>query len=250
MNATDCSLLLLPVCLLLGPSTSPRRQDPATTRPEKFVLEPGDHTVQELVDRSATFLGRNYLIHSPHARIRPDAQMVHLQTKLELGLEACEETVNQLLLTHDWVLTPLDTTRGTYEWIHCMQQNPDKILQRSLTMTPDEVLARPNLCMHVTTQVALRYLDPSRVGNALTSLLRDQRNLTRYGALGYSRPVAAGRSVIAGGTVVFSGLSQTVAKAVRIVREADRRQKESYDWLAQRLTKLEQRLEEFERPKK
>lgn len=221
------SVFCLPLLALLvsgtsnAPTMSPR-QDIATMAVDKLTIEPGAYSVEDLIERSGKFLGRNYLVENLGKRV-PSSAPIHIQRKLELGPEACEDVVSQILYTRDWVLTTLDRSRGVYEWVYRQGRRANEIIQRSEHLPADEILSRSTRYVHVTTSITLKNLQATQAQNCLNQLFSNGTRLCRFSCLSMPTVLRNGKWVSSpGGTIVMSGMAPMIAKALRILRDSDR----------------------------
>lgn len=184
-----------------------RVQEPAA-RPEKLVLEPGTYTVKDLIDRSARFLGRNYIYSARDVENVPSPQ-VNLQERLELGRDDCEEVIGKLLFAKHLVMLPLDPDRGIYEWVFLQGSKGAEVRRRPVVRTPEQVLAGGPETWIVTVY-PLEHLDPREAGGMLRAIMSGPTDSF------YATTSPLGRSL------VISGFRQQVAAFLRILQATDR----------------------------
>lgn len=214
---------LIALALALSPAL-PDTQEIAVSRGPEFVLEAREYTLDELLDRAAKYLRRNYLVQWSENRDRNAVNAVFLQQRMELDALGCEEVISQLLYSCGWVMTPVDPGRGIYEWISMRGNRRQEIQARSTHMDPDEVIRRAALKVHVTTSVPIRHLNPTQVGQLVT------------------RQTGVG-SFPSGQVVVLSGYTDSVANALRTVAAIDQPGAAVEQSLEGRLTDIETGLQ-------
>ena len=194
-------------------SFAPPLQDPVAPAKEGFVLEPGDHQVGDLIDRAAKFLGRNYLLGAADQPRAAGTDTVHLQTRLELDARGCEQVVSQLAYSVGLVMTPVDPTRGVWEWINLNGQRRGELMNRALPMTPEEVRRNASWKVFVTTQVNLKQLNAQAAMNSLRPFLMGHNNnqmpSTIVGGVGNAP------------TLLLAGFADQITAVLRMVEQAD-----------------------------
>jgi hypothetical protein len=197
---------------------SPQVAAPAPARAvpgHGFVLEAGDLSIDELIDSAAQFLNRNILYLPAEVQSGPKgaAVSVHLQNRLELDANGCEEMLCTLLYSRGFALTLLDPGRNLYEVIHMAGPRAKEISARAVYMTPDEILRRPQLRMAVLTTVELQNINTPVAVNALRPFFGQsgpQGGALQLGNVGNS------------GGLILQGFADQVAAAIRLVRECDK----------------------------
>lgn len=223
----------LALVLLTSSSLFPT-QDPQ--RSTGFVLDVGEHDLGELIDRAATFLGRNILADS-HA-MQAMMPTVEIQKRLEVDALGCEDLLGQLLYTKGFALVPLDTSVGLYEVIQMQGPRRTELMARAITMSPEEILRRPNLKMPVLTSLPLQHSDANVAVNSLRPFFASPGQVgapLTIGTLGNNR------------AILLQGFADQVGAAIRVLREADMPPRETDPTLEERVRILEQRLESLEK---
>jgi hypothetical protein len=200
---------VVPITLCAG--FAPPPQDPVAPAKDGFVLEPGDHQVGDLIDRAAKFLGRNYLLGAADQPRAPGTDTVHLQTRLELDARGCEQVVSQLAYSVGLVMTPVDPARGVWEWINVAGPRRGELMNRALSMTPEEVRRNSAWKVYVTTQVSLRQINPQAAMNSLRPFLHGNNN---------QLPMTVG-NVGNAPTLLFAGFADQVSAVLRMVELAE-----------------------------
>ena len=199
------------VCLFPSFPVSHGPNGPRAVAKQSFVLDAGEYRVTELVELSEKFLGRNYLMRTDSATCQPDSQMIKITKRLELDRNGCEEVVSQLLYHQDWIMTPLDASRGIYEWINLAGPRLQHVKRRSFYMSPDDVIARPSLYVHVTTTVAVKHLDAREMSKGLGQWVYGRPDLLQILTIGYKN----------NGTILIAGMAHQVSRMLLAIRQAD-----------------------------
>jgi hypothetical protein len=220
------------VCFALLPLAA---QD--ANRVPPFVLTAGPTTFDELVPRAAAYLGWNVVVTDQDLG---KAGTVTLQQPIRVDAAGCADLLTTLLWSRGLALTPLDVGKHLYEVVAAEGPKAPTIMGRSLHLTPEEVLAKPNLRMFVTTIVRVQHLNALGVNNALRQF---------YASSGNNRP---GAGVILGSTgsnssMILAGMQNEVANALRLLAKADQHaEKEPQPELAERLQRLEAKVARLE----
>lgn len=200
--------------LLLAAAQNPSPQNPSPQLQQKkkttgFVLEAGEHELGNIIDKAAKFLGRN-LLYTPQELTIANAGPITLQKRLVLDARGCEEVVSQLAYSRGIVMTPVDANRGVWEFVATQGRRRGLIQQRTLSLTTEEVLRRPQLCVRTTTTLQLQHVSANFVHNLRAQFSQNNTMppyLTMLGQRG----------------VVISGFMQDVATMVKAIRESDRK---------------------------
>jgi hypothetical protein len=248
-------LRLLPPCLFAAVLTSPSvaqetekvaaKPPAAVAAPAQaravaghgFVLEAGDLGLEDLIDAAAQVLGRN-ILYTPaefQGGGKASAPTVHLQNRLELDANGCEEMLSSLLYARGYAVTPLDPGRNVYEVIAMFGPRGKEISTRAVSMTPDEVLRRPMLRVVVLTTLDLQHINAPVAVNALRPFYGqagNQASTLQFGNVGNNR------------SLLLEGFADQVAAAIRIIRECDKPPPpEHQPELATRVQQLEQQAQ-------
>ncbi len=122
---------------------------PPSGNNDVFVLEAETYTLSELIDRSAAFLRCNDLVlwdnpelagqRSRKQQVDEGERTVTLQTRIAVDRDGCIAVMSQLLGTHGWVRTCVDSTNGMWEWVHLMTSKRTLIATRALTVDKHEL---------------------------------------------------------------------------------------------------------------
>jgi hypothetical protein len=199
--------ILLAAGAMRAPSSAP--QDRQAALATEFVLEAGEHQIGTLLERSAAFLGRNYLWSEADFANVP-SQTFELQQRLVLDQKGVEEVVSELAYVMGFVMLPVDEPRGIYEWIHRFGPKRTELSLRAPWIAPEQVLGRPNLQRYLTTSVQLQHLDAMEAANMLRPFL-----------LGGSPGVSALTIGAAGDALLIQGFTDSVAMALELVGRID-----------------------------
>ena len=238
MNRTNSVAALLALALLgTNLSMSPPIQDRGRVD-TGFVLEAGDHNVLDLIDRAAEFLGRNIL--SEPATIMAaspgGAPVITIQNQIAVDALGCEDLLSQLLYTKGFALVPIDISKGLYEVIAMYGPRRALIQEQAITMTPDEVLRRPNLKMPVVTSLTLEHIQVQVATNSLRPF---------FATAGQSGSLTIG-NVGSNQAMLLRGFADQVAAAIRLVRLADVSSGSVYRGVEERMRELEKRIAALE----
>jgi hypothetical protein len=225
-------LRLLPPCLfaiavLTAPSVAQEAEKVAARPPAAvaapaqvravaghgFVLEAGDLTLEELIDAAAQFLNRNILTTPQETLAGGKSVTIHLQNRMELDANGCEEMLCTLLYSRGLALTVLDPGRNLYEVINMAGPRGKEIATRAVWMTPEEVLRRPTLRMPVLTTVELQHINAPVAVNALRPF---------FGQAGSSGTSLQLGNVGNNAALLLQGFADQVAAAIRLLRECDK----------------------------
>lgn len=202
------SMLLVTCAGLIGASSLPDNAEPVQ-QPDKFVIEAGQHDIKDLVDRSAAFLGRNYLYSEADFLNAPEST-VRLQHRLELDAQGCEEVVGQLAYTVGYAMLPVDAERGIYQWIFRQGPKRSEIPTSSTPMEPEEVMARRNSKMPVLTTIPLQHINATAAQNQLRPFF--------LAGGGGAAQIQFG---VAGQALLVQGFADQVAAAIELLRKVD-----------------------------
>jgi len=187
-----------------APAEAPIRYD-ATT----MVLPARRLALKELIDATAGFLHLNIL--SAENELQLGDGGVALQSSMSLTQQAAEEVVCDLLYSRGFILAPRDAPHGIYEVIYRTGPRMREVQQLAQHRTPEEILQRPQLKQPVSTILQLQAINAVIATNALRPFFAAAGavcDLT-FGATGGEQ------------TLVISGTQSEVARAIRIVQQAD-----------------------------
>ncbi len=210
----------------------------------KFVLEAGEHSLIDLVNRSGKFLKRNHL-YNPGEINNPVAGEVNLQQRLVLDAKGCEEVICQLLYTRGFARMTIDKDRGIYEWIAVNGPKRGQLGLHSEYVPMDELDGYRNLVgVSIMTHVKLEHID----ANIATAQLRPF----------FAQGGGAGMSLIPGsvgnGTaLLLQGPAPQVFGACQLLRLVDQEAADSAkegrqsEEIEGRLRALEKRVEKLEK---
>ena len=211
--ASLLAVLVLTPGVEYAPASAQDKQD----RSSGFVLEAGEHTLKDIIDRAAKFLGRNIVLPEPSSMPRGrgggaaaggggiETITVELQKKLILDAVACEEVVSQLVHTRGFVIVPLDTLRGLYEVVQLNGQRLSEIYSNALHLTVAEVLRRERYKVIVRTTFTLKHIRADMAVQNLRQLIQG----LQIGTPGTQR------------SLVLIGFANQVAAAIRMLEDLD-----------------------------
>jgi type II secretory pathway component GspD/PulD (secretin) len=206
---------------------------------KRFVLEAGAHPIEDLINDSAKFLGRNYLF-GPNELKAQQSGAIELQNKLELDERATEEIVSQMLYSRGIVMTPVDVERKLYEWVAISGPRRMDIPSRAVQMPIEEVLQRATLKMVVSTTIGLKHVNAQAVTNSLRPMLAQQQ---QTGGLNVG--------ALSGRSIVVTGFADEVARVIKVLQEIDQPGDAPpaglEERLIERLGKLEARMAALEK---
>jgi len=225
-----------------------------------FVFEAGTVELRALVDRCATYMQRNILIDPIEVQATPAAQgnargkggqgadagtalAFELQLPVVTDRDGCEEMLYSLLWSKGLTMVPLDEAKGVYEVLSMHGQRARELLQRAVTRTPAEVLARPRLRQWVLVAMNLKHINATIATNALRPFfsMGSQQSPLVIGNAGTSS------------TVLLCGPQDSVAGAILVLQTADVVQADVFteqqtrtEQLAKQTAELAARLEQLE----
>jgi len=181
-----------------------------------FVLEAGEHRLQDILNSAAEFLNRNYIM--PTAELANAANTIEIQRKLNLDAIGCEEVVSQLAYVKGFTIVPLDPLRGLYEVVSQRGQRVAEIGINPLHLSPDEVLRKSRMKVQVLTSVPLKHLDAAKASQQLRPFFTSGggRNGLQFGNAGNQR------------SLLLQGYASQVAGAIRLLREVDKPEREAF----------------------
>lgn len=187
-------------------------QDQAQPAPKPtFVLDAGEHELAKVIESSGKFLYRSYLL-AP-TELGGQNPKVTLPQQLELDAAGCEAVVSQLAYTHNLIATPLDRSRGLWEFVNVNGAKRCELGARAVAATPDEVRRLRSVRIYVSTQITVEHV---RATVAMQTL----------------RPffASAGPSSLSLGTagnervILLQGMSESVAQALDAIAGIDQPQ--------------------------
>ena len=108
------------------------------TLPDDFILEAGTHTIENLLERAAKFLNRNFLWNEAET----GEGKITLQNRRVFDARGCEAAVGQFLYARGFVLVPLDVDQGTWEVVNMQGSRRAEIATRPISMDPERVISR------------------------------------------------------------------------------------------------------------
>jgi hypothetical protein len=226
------------------PPANPAPSQPGTTVvPGQFVIEAGEVALPALIDRAATYLGRNILTDARElAAGSPAKSVLRLQQRIVTDRCGCEEMLASVLQTHGLALTWADQKAGIMEVLNMSGPRSREVTQRAQARSVDEVLAQPNLKLPVTVTVPLQHINATIATNALRPFFAS------IGGPQGGATLTLG-NVGSSGAMVMNGMQDQVAAAIQMLQKVDQPPKapteETLD-LRRQLKALEARLKALE----
>jgi len=179
-----------------------------------FVHAAGEVSINDLIDRCASFLDYNILVSPQELAVCTGGGGIKLQKRVETDRDGCEELLANLLYRHGLVLTVLDQELGMLEVIHASGPRGREIQTRALLRTPEQVLARPRLKVPVMTTVPLQHINATIATNALRPFFAST------GGPGPAASLTLG-NVGNSSAMLLSGMQDQVAHAINLIRACD-----------------------------
>lgn len=211
MNSKATLLLL---SSLTAACLTPHSRIPAQGGPP-FALEAGEIKIQDLIDRSAAYLGRNILANEQElANTGTGAVTFKIQRRIETDRDGCEDLLTTLLFSKGFVVTTLDEPKGLYEVIAANGPRGREILNRAPHKAPEQVLARSSLRLPVTTVVKLKHINATIATNALRPFYASTGSPQGGGSLTLGN---VGNNT----AILLSGMQDQVAGAIRMLEICD-----------------------------
>jgi hypothetical protein len=217
------------------PGQTPAKTAAATT----FVVEAGEMTLPNLIDRCAAFLDCNILSSQQElASAGPGGGLtVRFQKRVETDREGCTELLATMLYRSGFALTILD--KGMFEVIQMSGPRGREIGNRARHQTVEQVMARPDLKLAVTVMVPLQHTNATMATNALRPFFASTGSPQGGASLTLGN---VGNS----SALLLHGMQDQVAQAIRLLRECDVPPANVAPDLEQRLDTLERRLKAIE----
>ena len=166
------------------------------------------------------------------------APVITMQKRIAVDALGCEDLISQLLYTKGFALVSIDASKGLYEVIAMYGPRRALIQERALTMTPEEVLRRPNLKMPVVTSVPLEHIQVQVATNSLRPFFASSGQVSGSLTLGN---VGNNRAML------LMGFADQVAAAIRLLRLVDVPAGPVNPTLESRVNELEKRIAALER---
>lgn len=178
----------------------------AMADPGPFVLEKGEVTVSQLVERAARHL--NWQVRCTEQE-PGTARPFQIREPLRLDAAGCEDVLCALLSARELALVP-EAIQRRFEVVSLTGKRGKEVYAAAIELTPEEVLRRPHRKRVVTTTVPLRNVHGAFVVNQLQPLY-------------YSRspshldlPQQRGAR-----SVLMTGFQDQVAHAIELVQAVD-----------------------------
>lgn len=175
-------------------------------------IDPGEIQLTTLVDKCAAYLECN-ILSSPQEFAGNLPPVVRLQKGLQLDRDGCEEFLASMLNRSGLALTWLDEKGSMLEVVNMNGPRGRDVLARAQERSPEQVLARPDLKVAVTTAVPLEHINAVIAVNSLRPFLASSTgpgpNQLTIGNVGSNK------------ALLISGMQDQVAQAIRLVRKCD-----------------------------
>ena len=168
---------------------------------------------------------------------------------MEVDRQGCHELLATLLTANGFALTSLDEGKQLYEVVSMNGPRNREVFNHAAHRSPEEVLARPDLRMAVTTVVQLQHINATIATNAMRPFFASTGAPSGGGSLTLGN---VGNNT----GILLSGMQDQVANAIRMLRLVDVPQPkdqnpglaEQVEALQQRVAKLEKALEKQDKP--
>lgn len=242
MNKT--ALLVVPLLLATAAFAQDRpkeAQEPA--QQQAFAMEAGEVQLTALVDRCAAYLDCNILMTPTEmAASGPGGNTVRLQKSISTDRDGCLEFLTTILARNSFALTWLDDKHTIGDVVCLVGPRGREVLARAQQVTPDQVLARPNLKVAVTTVVPLQHINATIATNALRPFFAST------GAPAGGQTLTLG-NVGTGSAMLLSGMQDQVAQAIQLLKACDvpPPPDKTPPSAVERIAELERRVKELEK---
>ncbi len=205
MTTRAACALIASLCLAGAPQDQTK-----STATGTFVLDAGEHDLVKVIEASARFLGRNYLLAPTEIGGNPK---VTLQMKLDLDAAGCEAVVSQLAYAQGLIATPLDRGRGLWEFVNLNGAKRAEVSSRAIGLTPDEVRLKRNVRVYVMTYAPLQHMRASIAAQTLRPFFAGAGgSQINIGTAGTEQ------------TILLQGLAEQVAQALDLIAQVDQPQ--------------------------
>lgn len=207
-------------------------QDPVAPKKGRppFVFEARTLDLRELIDSCAAYLQWNILVDDRELiAAGPEQTVIELQQPVRTDDAGCVDLLSSLLWSKGFALTPVDESNHVYDVIYRNGARMREISARAVQRTVEQVLARPNSALCVTTVVPLQHINATIATNALRPF---------FASLGGASSGLTMGNVGNNAAIVVSGPQNAVAGAIALLRTADVAPKEPVPGLAEQVTAL------------
>lgn len=173
-------------------------------------LPAGKIRLRDLIEETAKFMKWNVMISPTELEMSPDGSEVALQTPISLDATNAEDLLSELVYAKGLVLLLRDSNKGMYEVVSLHGPRAREVATSAPHRTPEEILARPNLKMSVTTVLPLKLTNAPTACNTLRPF--------------FATPGGAGLTVgtsATGNALLLAGIQSQVADAIRMVQKID-----------------------------
>lgn len=205
-------------------------QDAVAPAEERFVLEPGEHDLLDVLDRAAKYLDRNYIVAPGEAQQLPP---ILLQRRITVDRAGCETVLGQLAYARGLALVPRDPELGLWDVVNLNGPRRNDVIANRVVVPAEDLQRYASSKTYIATRIALRHVDASQAAQMLRPFLANNKTPMQVGSLGPS-------------ALLLSGFGDDVAAAARLIDLADLPSAELPDRLEQRLAAIEARLARLE----
>ncbi len=235
----------LAALLLVAASLTACQSQPAAAKVPAgppFVLEAGEVTINDLITRSAAYLGWNILVQEIELTMAGPGQSVFkLQHRIETDREGCVDLLTGMLAGRNFAVVPVHEATGTYEAISLVGPRAREVFSRAPHRTPEEILARPDRRVPVTTIAPLTHANATIATNALRPY---------FASVGGAGGLTLG-NMGNNNALVLTGMQDQVAAALKMLQGIDvpaaAAAAPTKPGLEQRLEALTRRIEAIEK---
>ncbi len=232
LRASIFVLATLAVCPAQAPETA---EKPKEGGKPAFVFPAGRTELSELIERCRAYLQWNILVKEQELQMAPADVAVELQQPVRTDADGCVDMFSSLLWMNGFALTPVDEARGVYEIIARNGPRAREVAARAVHRTVEQVMARPDSFLCVTTVVPLEHINATIATNALRPFFA-----SRSGPGGTGLTLG---NVGHNASLVLSGPQNAVASAIGLLRLADVAPKEPAPGLAEQVAALAKQVE-------
>ena len=180
-----------------------------------MVLEAGEYKLDDLIDRAARYLKRNYLYDLEGSPVTSSG--FKLQESLSLNPHNCEAFLSQIAYSKGFILVPTNPSLQVYEFVYVMgtgrgrSQHTARVACRSTIMATQEVKQNAHIYFRVTTKVDLTHITATDAREVIQSLFRSSQ----------TSPEGIACTLVNRSSIMLSGMAPHVARAIRLLEIAD-----------------------------
>lgn len=160
--------LAAPLGALLFVVSAPSQEEEGggvAASPQAFVLEVGNHELQDMVGHAAAYLDYNILLNEHEMQGSASIRITH---RTEVDRKGCWELLGSLLYHKGFAIIPLDRSKGLYEVISMQGPRSREVMGGAQFVPAGEVEAYANLkAIPIMTSVSLQHTNATVANNAL-----------------------------------------------------------------------------------